>query len=58
MEGPNTVWEREPLTALARQGQLAAYQHADFWHPMDTLRDRNYLDDLWLRGQAPWRVWK
>jgi glucose-1-phosphate cytidylyltransferase len=58
VEGPNTVWEREPLQRLARQGQLVAYQHSDFWHPMDTLRDRNYLEDLWLRGQAPWRVWK
>jgi len=58
VEGPSTVWEREPLQRLARQGELVAYQHADFWHPMDTLRDRNYLEDLWLRGQAPWRVWK
>ncbi|MGD0140741.1 MAG: glucose-1-phosphate cytidylyltransferase [Tepidisphaeraceae bacterium] len=58
VEGPSTVWEREPLQRLARQGELLAYQHADFWHPMDTLRDRNYLEDLWLRGQAPWRVWK
>ena len=58
VEGPSTVWEREPLQRLARQGELVGYQHADFWHPMDTLRDRNYLEDLWLRGQAPWRVWK
>ena len=58
VEGPSTVWEREPLQRLARQGELLAYQHADFWHPMDTLRDRNYLEDLWLHGKAPWRVWK
>jgi len=58
VEGPGTVWEREPLQRLARQGELLAYQHRDFWHPMDTLRDRNYLEDLWLRGQAPWRIWK
>jgi glucose-1-phosphate cytidylyltransferase len=58
VEGPSTVWEREPLQRLARQGELVAYQHRDFWHPMDTLRDRNYLEDLWLRGQSPWRMWK
>jgi glucose-1-phosphate cytidylyltransferase len=58
VEGPSTIWERDPLQRLAREGQLMAYQHADFWHPMDTLRDRNYLEDLWSRGEAPWRVWK
>jgi glucose-1-phosphate cytidylyltransferase len=58
VEGPDTVWEQQPLQRLSRQGQLAAYRHSDFWHPMDTLRDKNYLEDLWHRGQAPWRVWK
>jgi glucose-1-phosphate cytidylyltransferase len=58
VEGPATIWERDPLQRLAREGQLMAFQHDDFWHPMDTLRDRNYLEDLWSRGQAPWRVWK
>lgn len=58
IDGPGTVWERQPLQQLTREGQLAAYQHGDFWHPMDTLRDKNYLEDLWNRGQAPWRVWK
>jgi glucose-1-phosphate cytidylyltransferase len=56
--GPSTIWEHDPLQRLASDGQLMAYQHDDFWHPMDTLRDRNYLEDLWTRGQAPWRVWK
>jgi glucose-1-phosphate cytidylyltransferase len=58
IEGPDTVWERKPLQQLTREGQLGAYQHDDFWHPMDTLRDRNYLEDLWNRSQAPWRIWK
>ena len=58
VDGPHTIWEHDPLQRLAREGQLMAYQHADFWHPMDTLRDRNYLEDLWNRGQAPWRMWK
>jgi glucose-1-phosphate cytidylyltransferase len=57
IEGPATVWEKEPLQRLARDRQLMAYQHADFWHPMDTLRDRNYLEELWTQGAAPWKVW-
>ncbi len=52
-----TVWEREPLEILARTGQLAAFRHYGFWQPMDTLRDKNYLEDLWLGGKAPWRLW-
>ncbi len=58
IDGPATVWENQPLQRLAREGQLMAYQHADFWHPMDTLRDKNYLEDLWSTGKAPWRIWK
>ncbi|MCB0190820.1 MAG: glucose-1-phosphate cytidylyltransferase [Anaerolineae bacterium] len=54
----STVWEREPLEGLARDGQLAAYRHYGFWQPMDTLRDRNVLEDLWQSGNAPWKVWK
>ena len=54
----NTIWEKEPLEQLARKGQLSAYKHTGFWHPMDTLRDRNYLNDLWSSGKAPWKVWK
>lgn len=49
-----TVWEKEPLENLAKEGQLSAYRHLGFWQPMDTLRDKNVLDDLWKAGQAPW----
>src|SRR5579864_3470156 len=57
IEGDNTVWEAEPLERLAREGQLAAYAHPGFWHPMDTLRDKNQLEALWNSGKAPWKVW-
>ena len=52
-----TVWEKEPLEKLADMGQLSAYKHSGFWQPMDTLRDKNYLEDLWKSGNAPWKVW-
>jgi glucose-1-phosphate cytidylyltransferase len=52
-----TYWEREPMEQLAQQGQLMAYQHSGFWQPMDTLREKKYLEKLWLSDQAPWRVW-
>jgi glucose-1-phosphate cytidylyltransferase len=52
-----TVWEREPLEMLARSGELAAYEHSGFWHPMDTMRDRNFLEEQWSSGKAAWRVW-
>ena len=55
--GDSTAWEREPLEALARDGQLSAYNHRGFWQPMDTLRDRTRLEELWQAGQAPWKVW-
>ncbi len=55
--GDGTVWEREPMEQLAREGQLSAYRHKGFWQPMDTLRDRNHLEDLWQSGKAPWKVW-
>lgn len=55
--GDDTVWEREPLEQLALSGQLAAYRHHGFWHPMDTLRDKNYLEELWQSGNAPWKIW-
>lgn len=54
IDGPDTVWEQEPLVRMVEKGKLSAYQHAGFWHPMDTLRDRNYLEDLWAKGEAPW----
>ncbi|EGF89427.1 glucose-1-phosphate cytidylyltransferase [Asticcacaulis biprosthecium C19] len=52
-----TVWEREPLERLAAEGQLSAYRHDGFWQPMDTLRDKTQLEQLWATGKAPWRVW-
>jgi len=53
----STSWEQEPLERLAQDGQLAAYTHGGFWQPMDTLRDKKYLEDLWASSQAPWKVW-
>lgn len=55
--GDGTFWEREPLESLARDGQLKAWQHRGFWQPMDTLRDKAVLDQLWESGRAPWKVW-
>ena len=52
-----THWEREPLTRIAQGGELAAFQHRGFWQPMDTLREKNLLEDLWQSGKAPWKVW-
>ncbi len=57
IEGDATQWEREPLENLAREGQLAAYGHRGFWQPMDTLRDKRTLEDLWKSGNAPWKRW-
>ena len=53
----NTTWEREPLESLAHNGELAAFAHHGFWQPMDTLRDKIYLEKLWESGKAPWKVW-
>jgi glucose-1-phosphate cytidylyltransferase len=53
----STTWEREPLEALATSGNLSAFKHSGFWHPMDTLRDKHYLEDLWKAGKAPWKKW-
>jgi glucose-1-phosphate cytidylyltransferase len=55
--GDQAVWEREPMEQLARSDQLRAFVHHGFWHPMDTLRDRNYLEDEWANNRARWRVW-
>lgn len=52
-----TSWEGEPLTQLAKMGEMMAYEHYGFWQPMDTLRDKNHLEALWLSGSAPWRIW-
>jgi glucose-1-phosphate cytidylyltransferase len=58
IDGDATVWEREPLERLAEAGQLAAHRHDGFWQPMDNLRDKTYLEELWSTGKAPWKVWK
>ena len=58
IDGDETVWERGPLESLASDGQLAAYHHDGFWQPMDTLRDKVYLEELWANGKAPWKVWQ
>jgi glucose-1-phosphate cytidylyltransferase len=52
-----TIWEREPMERLARENQVSAYKHTGFWQPMDTLHDKNLLEDLWSSGTAPWKVW-
>jgi glucose-1-phosphate cytidylyltransferase len=57
VDGPDSAWEGKPLQQLAAGGELMAYQHAGFWHPMDTLRDKNILEQLWASGAAPWKVW-
>lgn len=53
----STVWEKEPLEELANSNQLSAYRHNGFWQPMDTLRDKHLLEDLWDSGKAPWKIW-
>jgi glucose-1-phosphate cytidylyltransferase len=58
MRDESTVLEREPLERLARDGQLMAYRHFGFWHAMDTIRDRDYLNERWVAGDAPWHDWK
>jgi glucose-1-phosphate cytidylyltransferase len=57
LSGPDCILEREPMERLAAAGELMAFRHYGFWHPMDTLRDREYLQDLWSQGNAPWKVW-
>jgi len=58
IDGDDTVWEREPLERLARDGQLMAYKHTSFWQCMDTLREKYYLENLWASGNAPWKIWE
>lgn len=58
IEDDKTIWEREPMERLAEEGQLAAFSHQGFWRPMDTLRDKQSLEDLWQSGKAPWKIWK
>jgi glucose-1-phosphate cytidylyltransferase len=57
IDGDTTTWEKEPMEKLAREGQLAAFKHQGFWKPMDTLRDKNQLEELWISGKAPWKIW-
>lgn len=58
IDGDGTAWEKEPMDRLAREGQLSAYLHHGFWQPMDTLRDKSHLEELWASGKAPWKVWE
>ena len=55
--GDTTLWEKEPLESLALDGQLHAWHHTGFWQPMDTLRDKQHLEELWASGRAPWKKW-
>ena len=57
IDGDDTVWEQQPLQRLAAKGQLSAYQHEGFWQPMDTLRDKTLLEELWSGDKAPWKSW-
>jgi len=57
IDGPDSVWEQKPLETLARGGELMGYRHDGFWQPMDTLRDKMYLEELWNGGNAPWKRW-
>jgi glucose-1-phosphate cytidylyltransferase len=56
--GDSCTWEQEPLKALAEENELMAYEHNGFWQPMDTLRDKVHLEELWQQGKAPWKIWK
>ena len=57
IEGDDSSWEDGPLMELANQGELMAFEHQGFWRPMDTLRDKNQLEELWASGAAPWKIW-
>ncbi len=57
IDGDKCVWEKEPMQKLALAGNMSAYLHDGFWQPMDTLRDKNYLEELWSSGKAPWKKW-
>jgi len=57
VDGDDCIWERKPLEALSSSGQLQAFNHEGFWRPMDTLRDKRQLEDMWESGTAPWKVW-
>lgn len=57
IDGDTCTWEQDPLMGLAEEGELMAFEHDGFWQPMDTLRDKTYLEELWVENQAPWKVW-
>ena len=57
LEDDQSIWERGPLERLANDGELQAYRHVGFWQPMDTLRDKTHLDELWRIQRAPWKIW-
>jgi glucose-1-phosphate cytidylyltransferase len=57
IDNDNTVWEKKPMEQLVKNNQLSAYKHKGFWQPMDTLRDKQHLEDLWSKGEAPWKTW-
>ena len=58
MQDDNTIWEQEPMEILAKQGEMSVFDHDGFWQPMDTLRDKNYLEELWASDNAPWKIWQ
>ncbi len=58
LEDDSTIWEQAPLQRLAQEGELMAFEHGGFWQPMDTLRDKTHLEELWTSGKAPWKTWK
>ena len=58
IENDQTVWEKEPLEKLSKNSELMAFHHNGFWQPMDTLREKNMLEDMWASGNAKWKKWK
>ena len=58
IKNDSTVWEQYPMQTLAKQGEISAFEHNGFWQPMDTLRDKNYLEELWESGETPWKTWE
>jgi len=58
IDGDSTVWEQKPMEVLATQGEMSAFEHVGFWQPMDTLRDKIYLEELWASDNAPWKIWQ
>lgn len=57
IEGDHSIWERDPIECLAKDNQLVGFRHNSFWSCMDTLKEKNFLEELWAKGQAPWKVW-